>query len=111
MRRLQDIYHLAGGPQGKVDNQHRWSRNVTAQPIVEPEDIRRLLVEQVTGVVRWRESVKWLADQGVTQLVEAGAGKVLTGMAKRIDDRLQGVSISSAATLMAFVEAEIEAQA
>ena len=51
---------------------------------------------------------KWLADQGVTQLVEAGAGKVLTGMAKRIDDRLQGVSISSAATLMAFVEAEIE---
>lgn len=85
--------------------------NISAQPVVDPEEIRRLLVEQVTGVVRWRESVKWLADQGVTQLVEAGSGKVLTGMAKRIDDRLRGVSISSAATLMSFIETEIEAQA
>jgi len=62
--------------------------NVTAAPTQDPEEIRRLLVEQVTGSVRWRESMLWLADQGVTRLVEAGTGKVLTGMAKRIDPRL-----------------------
>jgi [acyl-carrier-protein] S-malonyltransferase len=58
--------------------------NVTARPTSDPEVIRRLLVEQVTGRVRWRESLAWMADEGgVTRFAEAGAGKVLTGMVKR----------------------------
>ncbi len=59
--------------------------NVTARPTLDPEEIRRLLVEQVTGRVRWRESMIWMAEEGgVTRFAEAGAGKVLSGMAKRI---------------------------
>src|SRR5690606_20222516 len=59
--------------------------NVLARPITEPDEIRRRLVEQVTGMVRWTESVQWLAGEGgVTHLAELGAGKVLSGLAKRI---------------------------
>ena len=59
--------------------------NVTARPTNDPEAIRRQLVEQVTGRVRWRESIEWLAGEGgVTRFAELGAGKVLTGMVKRI---------------------------
>ncbi len=57
--------------------------NVTATPLTDPTEIRQRLVEQVTGTVRWRESMAWLAANGVTRLVEIGAGKVLTGLAKR----------------------------
>lgn len=58
--------------------------NVRAAAVSDPEEIRRLLVEQVTGSVRWRESVIWMADQGVTQFWEIGAGKALSGMIRRI---------------------------
>jgi [acyl-carrier-protein] S-malonyltransferase len=58
--------------------------NVLAGPVSEPDEIRRRLVEQVTGTVRWRESVTYMASTGVTQLYEIGAGKVLCGLAKRI---------------------------
>ncbi|MCX5511981.1 [acyl-carrier-protein] S-malonyltransferase [Kaistia algarum] len=58
--------------------------NVLAAPIQDPDAIRARLVEQVTGMVRWRESVEWLAANGVDRLVEVGAGKVLSGLAKRI---------------------------
>ena len=51
--------------------------NVLATPITDPEEIRRRLVEQVTGMVRWRESIAWLGQAGVTTFVELGAGKVL----------------------------------
>ncbi len=57
--------------------------NVLAAPLSDPTEIRRRLVEQVTGTVRWRESMAWLAANGVTRVVEIGAGKVLTGLAKR----------------------------
>jgi [acyl-carrier-protein] S-malonyltransferase len=58
--------------------------NVTARPVTSPDDIRRLLVEQVTGRVRWRECVEWMAGEGgVTKFVEVGAGKQLSGMVKR----------------------------
>lgn len=57
--------------------------NVTAAPLSDPTEIRQRLVEQVTSTVRWRESMAWLASEGVTRLVEVGAGKVLTGLAKR----------------------------
>ena len=59
--------------------------NVVAKPISDPEEIRRRLIEQVTGMVRWTESVRWMTTEGgVTDLVELGAGKVLSGLAKRI---------------------------
>lgn len=58
--------------------------NVRAEPVTEPGAIRRLLVEQVTGSVRWRESVEFLAGAGVTEFWEIGAGKALSGMIKRI---------------------------
>ena len=57
--------------------------NVTAGPVNEPEEIRRLLVEQITSPVRWAETMAWLKGQGVTRLIEIGPGKVLTGLARR----------------------------
>ena len=76
--------------------------NVTAAPETDPEKIRELLVEQVTGRVRWRESVLKMAELGVDTLVEAGAGKVLTGMVRRIDRSLKGVSLQTAEDIEAF---------
>jgi [acyl-carrier-protein] S-malonyltransferase len=79
--------------------------NITARPTSEPESIRRLLVEQVTGRVRWRESVEWLAGEGgVTRFVECGAGKVLTGMAKRIAPDADAVALNTPADLEAFAK-------
>jgi len=77
--------------------------NVTAQETVEPATIRRLLVQQVTGMVRWRESVLALRALGVDTIVEIGAGKVLTGMAKRIDPELRTVSIETPQDAEAFL--------
>lgn len=76
--------------------------NVTAKAVNDPEVIRRQLVEQITGRVRWRECVLFLRDQGVEQLVELGAGKVLTGLVRRIDRDLTGVSIQGPADIDAF---------
>lgn len=78
--------------------------NVTAQAVSDPESIRKLLVQQVTGLVRWRESVLFLKQQGVTTLVEAGAGKVLTGLVRRIDPELAGISIQGPADIEGFVK-------
>ncbi len=78
--------------------------NVTAAPERDPARIRELLVQQVTGAVRWRECVITMANAGVDTLVEIGAGKVLTGLAKRIDDRVQGVSIQGPADMEAFAK-------
>lgn len=58
--------------------------NVLASDVTDPAKIKALLVQQVTGSVRWRESVAWMADQGVTEFWELGAGKALTGMIRRI---------------------------
>lgn len=77
--------------------------NVTASPVDDPEAIRRLLVEQVTATVRWRESVQALAARGVTCQVELGAGKVLTGLAKRIDRSLEAFSLGDPAEVDAYI--------
>ncbi len=69
--------------------------NVTAAAVTAPDEIRRLLVEQVTAMVRWRESVLYLRDRGVDTLVELGAGKVLTGLTRRIDRDLDGQSVET----------------
>jgi [acyl-carrier-protein] S-malonyltransferase len=79
--------------------------NVTASPVHDPEQIRALLVEQVTGRVRWRESMLWLAGEGgVTRFAEAGAGKVLSGMAKRIAPDAEAVPLNTPADLEAFAK-------
>jgi len=79
--------------------------NVTARPAHDPEEIRRLLVEQVTGRVRWRESVLWMAGEGgVTRFAEAGAGKVLTGMVKRLAPEAEALALNAPADLEAFAQ-------
>jgi [acyl-carrier-protein] S-malonyltransferase len=78
--------------------------NVTASGVSDPETIRRLLVEQVTGMVRWRESVLYMKSIGVEQLVEVGAGKVLTGLTKRIDRELAGLAVGTPEELEAFLK-------
>lgn len=79
--------------------------NVTARPTLDPEQIRRLLVEQVTGRVRWRESVEWLAENGaVTRFAEVGAGKVLSGIAKRVAPEVEAVALNTPADLEAFAK-------
>ncbi|MCA1909913.1 MAG: ACP S-malonyltransferase [Magnetospirillum sp.] len=77
--------------------------NVVASAVTDPEVIRDLLVRQVTGTVRWREGVLYMKEQGVTQLVELGAGKVLSGLAKRIDKELSGVAVGTPADIDAFL--------
>jgi len=68
--------------------------NVLAVAITDPDEIRRRLIEQVTGTVRWRESVAYMAGRGVTRFLEIGAGKVLSGLVKRIADGAVGISVS-----------------
>ncbi len=73
--------------------------NVRAAPVNDPQEIVRLLVEQVTGQVRWRETVEWFAGNGVTTLYEVGSGKVLTGLARRIDKSVTGIAINTPADI------------
>jgi [acyl-carrier-protein] S-malonyltransferase len=77
--------------------------NVTAAPVTAPDEIRRLLVEQVTGTVRWRESVLYMKSAGVQELVELGSGKVLAGLAKRIDRDLVAVSLQTPEEIEAWI--------
>ncbi|MFH1157809.1 MAG: ACP S-malonyltransferase [Pseudomonadota bacterium] len=69
--------------------------NVSADSVTDPSEIRQLLVEQVTGMVRWRESVLYMKMEGVTTLVELGAGKVLSGLTRRIDAGLTGRAVGT----------------
>lgn len=77
--------------------------NITAAPVSEAEDIRRLLVEQITGRVRWRESLVWLAGQGVSRLAELGSGKALTGMARRIDPSFEARAVNTPEDVDSFM--------
>lgn len=77
--------------------------NVTAAPVSDPAEIQRLLVEQVTGMVRWRESVETMKSKGVDTLVEVGSGKVLSGLARRIDRELTSANVDSPADVEAFL--------
>ena len=77
--------------------------NVVAEAVSDADAIRDLLTQQITGSVRWRESMIWAADNGVTELVEIGSGKVLTGMAKRIDSRLSAQSLNNADDIDGFL--------
>jgi [acyl-carrier-protein] S-malonyltransferase len=78
--------------------------NVTVTPEIDPARIKDLLVEQVTGRVRWRETVEAMPKLGITRIVECGAGKVLTGMAKRIVKDVDVLSIETPAEIEAFLK-------
>ncbi|MGN7437707.1 MAG: ACP S-malonyltransferase [Alcanivorax sp.] len=78
--------------------------NVTAQAEDNPERLKELLVEQITGMVRWRESVLYMRDQGVDQMVELGAGKVLSGLARRIDRSVKCESVGTPEQVEALIE-------
>ncbi|WP_417684088.1 ACP S-malonyltransferase [Roseibium sp.] len=78
--------------------------NVLARPITDAAEIRNRLVEQVTGTVRWRESVTWLTENGVDTFVEVGTGKVLTGMVKRIAKDASGIAVNAPEDIDALIE-------
>ena len=78
--------------------------NVTAAPVEEPGIICRLLVEQVTNMVRWRECVLAMKEIDVDTLVEIGSGKVLSGLVRRIDPDLSAIAISDPAGVEAFLK-------
>ena len=77
--------------------------NVLALPTQDPEQIKDLLVQQITGTVRWRESVIWLKENGISDLTELGAGKVLSGLARRIDRELAATSVETPEQIDAFL--------
>ena len=79
--------------------------NVSARATRDVDEIRGLLVEQVTAMVRWRESVGFMRDQGVDRIVEVGAGKVLGGLARRIDPGLKATRLGTPSEVEAFLEA------
>ena len=78
--------------------------NVRAAPVTDADEIATLLVEQVTGQVRWRETVEWFAANDVTTLYEIGSGKVLTGLARRIDKTVTGIAVNSPADIDAALQ-------
>lgn len=77
--------------------------NMTAKPCDDPKELKRLLVDQVTGMVRWRESMQFLASEGVSKAYEFGAGKVLTGLMKRIAAQITVANVGEAADIEALL--------
>jgi [acyl-carrier-protein] S-malonyltransferase len=78
--------------------------NVLASELTDPAEIKPRLVEQVTGLVRWRESVQYMKASGVETLVECGSGKVLSGLVKRIDKEMAGIALNTPADIEAFLK-------
>lgn len=78
--------------------------NVTANPVTAPDQIRKLLVEQITGMVRWRETILYFQSQGVDTIVELGSGKVLTGLVKRIAPEMTLINVETPADIEAFLK-------
>jgi len=78
--------------------------NVTARPVERAEELRGLLVEQITGMVRWRESVHVMLENGVNSIVEIGSSTVLSGLARRIDRGMASVSVGTPAQIDDFIK-------
>lgn len=78
--------------------------NVTAEAESDPEKLKTLLVQQITGAVRWRESVLYMKDQGVEEMIEIGAGKVLSGLTRRIDKSISGKNVGTVEEIDAVIE-------
>lgn len=83
--------------------------NVSAEPVQTGDDLRTLLIQQVTGRVRWRESISHMADLGVQTTIEVGAGKVLTGLSKRIVPSLEAFALNTPYDIEAFLKNDIAA--
>jgi [acyl-carrier-protein] S-malonyltransferase len=79
--------------------------NVTAAPVSDPEQIRKLLSEQITGTVRWRESIETMKKEGVSRIFELGSGKVLAGLVKRIDREIEASSVGAPEDIEATLKA------
>jgi [acyl-carrier-protein] S-malonyltransferase len=75
---------------------------VTAREVSKPKEIRDLLIRQITGMVRWRESVLYMHSRGIRELIEIGTGKVLSGLAKRIHREMTGISLGTPADIGAL---------
>ncbi|MEX0329152.1 MAG: ACP S-malonyltransferase [Ruegeria sp.] len=80
--------------------------NVRAEAVSDPDLIRQLLIEQVTGSVRWRESIQYMAAHGVTETWEIGAGKALSGMIRKIDREIAGKAIGTPEDVQKVLQAE-----
>ncbi len=80
--------------------------NVSVAPVTDPQEIVQRLVEQVTGRVRWRETVEWFAANGVATLYEIGSGKILSGLARRIDREIATVNVGSPAEIETAMSSE-----
>ena len=76
--------------------------NMLARPVTAPDAIRQALVDQVCGTVRWRESVRFMAEAGVTEFIEVGSGKVLAGLGKRIAPEASARSVGTPDDIAAF---------
>jgi len=83
--------------------------NVSAQIVDKGETLTSLLIQQVTGRVRWKESVEVMAEQGVTQTIEIGAGKVLTGLSKRIIPSLEAIALNTPHDIESFLKTDLAA--
>lgn len=79
--------------------------NVAVKPLTDPEEVAARLVEQVTGRVRWRETIEWFGNNGVTTLYEVGAGKVLSGLARRINKDIATAAVNNPADVEAALAA------
>jgi [acyl-carrier-protein] S-malonyltransferase len=78
--------------------------NVTAKPVLQPDEIRRLLVEQVFSPVLWEDTITWLINEGVDTFIELGSGSVLAGLIKKVDRSVKAVSIGSLDALDKFLK-------
>lgn len=95
MKPAQDVMAMALGDAEILKPKVPLVANVLATQISDPDEIRSKLIEQVTGMVRWRETISFMATQGVTTIYEIGAGKVLTGLARRIQRDLDTVTVGT----------------
>ena len=78
--------------------------NVTANAVEDPAQLKSLLIDQITGIVRWRESVMWMDENGVDSMVEIGAGKVLSGLARRINKEISCEAVGSVEQVEALIQ-------
>ncbi|MGB7431564.1 MAG: malonyl CoA-acyl carrier protein transacylase, partial [Ahrensia sp.] len=80
--------------------------NVLVAPVTDTDQIKQCLVDQVTGQVRWAETIDWFGANGVDTVLEIGAGKVLTGLARRINRDLNGVALGTPDDIETFLNAQ-----
>jgi [acyl-carrier-protein] S-malonyltransferase len=104
MQPAADVMAGALGGTRMIDPAVGLIANVTAEPVDDANEIRGLLVSQVTGLVRWRETIEYMAAHGIDTIIELGTGKVLSGLAKRINPDLALHSVATPQELDAFVK-------